>query len=74
MKYNKEGEFDVYELFSNEKYRARLVLGFYAILIAILIITLRTGSTSNTKNDNSIIWNNNVLIITPFIRTYNNFR
>ncbi len=53
MKYNKDGEFDIYELFNNEKYRARLVLSFYAILIAILIITLRTGSTSNTKNDNT---------------------
>ena len=54
MKYNKEGEFDVYELFSNEKYRARLVLGFYAILIAILVISLRTGSSSNNvvKDDN----------------------
>ena len=55
MKYNKEGEFDVYELFNNEKYRARLVLGFYAILIAILIISLRTGSSSNknVKKDNT---------------------
>lgn len=55
MKYNKEGEFDVYELFSNEKYRARLVLGFYAVLIAILVISLRTGSSSNNvvKDDNS---------------------
>ena len=55
MKYNKEDEFDVYELFNNEKYRARLVLGFYAVLIAILVITLRTGSSSNKndKKDNS---------------------
>ena len=54
MKFN--NGFDINELLSDEKYRARLILAGYAIVFIVIIILIRTSNTgykNNSSNTNS---------------------
>ena len=53
MRYDKE--FSLSDIFTNEKYKARAILLFFALIILILIILART----TPKNDNGTKSNNN---------------
>ncbi len=51
MKYN-DGNFNFFDLFSDEKYRARLILVLYAILIVGIIVFIRTNPNKDKLLNN----------------------
>ena len=65
MRYDKE--FNLSDIFTNDKYKARVVLGVFVLIIAVLIILARTApetekkeNTNNTTNHNTNTTPNNL--------------
>ena len=51
MNYNNSFNFN--ELFSDEKYRARIILAFYAVIFIAIIVLLRVNNVESNSNSNT---------------------